>query len=117
MDPLAPSITFFDKDTGKGRVTYIGTLSKNTKKKPRRAKHIVVPLDDGRLDKRGLDRPHAKRAEFASTARVWRESRCAGRLTACVVEGVAHPHSIFEISSKLSFFPLFPLSVFPLQVA
>lgn len=25
MDPLAPSITFFDKETGKGRVTYIGT--------------------------------------------------------------------------------------------
>lgn len=24
MDPTAPSITFFDKDTGKGRATYIG---------------------------------------------------------------------------------------------
>ena len=26
MDPTAPSITFFDKDTGKGRATYIGSL-------------------------------------------------------------------------------------------
>ena len=26
MDPLAPSITFFDKETGKGRITYIGAF-------------------------------------------------------------------------------------------
>ena len=24
MDPLAPSITFYDKETGKGRTTYLG---------------------------------------------------------------------------------------------
>ena len=32
MDPLAPSITFFDKETGKGRVTYIGTFFSHKKK-------------------------------------------------------------------------------------
>ena len=30
MDPLAPSITFYDKETGKGRTTYLGVCLRGT---------------------------------------------------------------------------------------
>ena len=30
MDPLAPSITFYDKETGKGRTTYLGACPRGT---------------------------------------------------------------------------------------
>ena len=54
MDPTAPSITFFDKDTGKGRATYIGACAgPDPARRPHFPHRKSRPTSEGPSDSRG----------------------------------------------------------------